>query len=68
MVQRVLTARGWGPGLYLALALGCGRAPPLAQGELPLPGAFTLVVMPDTQGYAANPEWDQALGAPPGRT
>lgn len=54
-----------GRGLFACCGLlaGCGEPPPLPRGEAPPEGAFTLVVMPDTQGYVYGFEWDGALAA-----
>ena len=41
----------------------CAPPTPLPAGEAPPDGAFTLVVLPDTQGYAYNYLWDTALAA-----
>jgi hypothetical protein len=55
---RVRGVLGW-----LACLLACQPAPPLPLAEPPPPGAFTLVVMPDTQGYFVDYKWDDALTA-----
>lgn len=49
--------------LACGLLPGCGPPAPMPAGELPPEGAFTLVVLPDTQGYVYNYLWDGALAA-----
>lgn len=49
--------------VLLACLLACQPAPPLPVAEPPPEGAFTLVVMPDTQGYFVDYKWDDALTA-----